>query len=76
METALFVFVHLIGVPFAAGIIGEKNGKGDWAFALIIALMSWVGVGLFLGIMLMMYLAVQIYRISMKLSERLDDLNW
>lgn len=39
METALFVFVYLVGVPFAAGVIGEKCGKGDWIFAAVIAAM-------------------------------------
>lgn len=76
METALFVFVYLVGVPFAAGVIGEKCGKGDWIFAAVIAAMSWIGTGLFLGMMLVMYLGVRIYRAGMWLSDHLGDLDW
>lgn len=69
METALFVFVYLVGVPFAAGVIGEKCGKGDWIFAAVIAAMSWIGTGLFLGMMLVMYLGVRFQSLSRDYSS-------
>ncbi|MBE2233659.1 MAG: hypothetical protein IAE85_09205 [Anaerolinea sp.] len=74
---ALFVvLVYLAGIPFAAGVIGEKCGKGDWAFAAFIGLMSWAGTGLFVGMMLAMFAATKIYNAGMWASERLGDLDW
>ena len=74
---ALFVvLVYLAGIPFAAGVIGEKCGKGDWAFAAFLGLMSWIGAGLFVGMMLAMFAATRIYSAGMWVSERLGDLAW
>ena len=49
-------------------------GKGDWAFAAFIGLMSWVGTGLFVGMMLAMFAASKIYNAGMWVSERLGYL--
>lgn len=76
METVLFVLVYLVGVPFAAGVIGEKYGIGDWGFAVFLGALSWLGTGFFVGMMLAMFAATKIYRAGMWASERLGDLDW
>jgi hypothetical protein len=74
---ALFVvFVYLAGIPFAAGVLGQKCSKGDWAFAVFLGLFSWAGTGLFVGMMLAMFAATKIYNAGMWASERLGDLDW
>jgi hypothetical protein len=70
------VLVYLAGVPFAAGVIGEKCGKGDWAFAAFLGALSWIGAALFVGMMLAMFMGARIYRAGMWMSERLGDLDW
>ena len=76
MITVLFIAVYLAGIPFAAGVLGQKSCKGDWAFAAIIGLMSWAGTGLFVGMMLAMFAATRIYSAGMWVSERLGNLDW
>ena len=75
MEAGLFL-VYLAGVPFAAGVIGEKCGKGDWAFAAFLGALSWIGAAFFVGMMLAMFMGARIYRAGMWVSERLGDLDW
>jgi hypothetical protein len=73
---AVFVLIYLAGIPFAAGILGEKCGKGDWAFAAFIGVMSWAGAILFMSMMFAMFAATRLYRAGMWASNLPFDLDW
>ena len=68
--------VYLAGIPFAAGILGEKCSKGDWAFAIGMGVLSWFGVVLFIGVFFLLFAATKIYSAGMWVSERLGAMNW
>ena len=74
--SVIAVLIYLAGVPFAAGVLGEKCSKGDWAFAAFIGALSWIGVILFVGMMLAVFAATRIYRVGMWVSNLLMDLEW
>ena len=76
METVLLVSAYLAGVPFAAGVFGEKCGKVDWTVAVVLSVLSWVTVVLFLSLVLAMFAATKIYRAGMWVSDRLGAMDW
>ena len=74
MLLATIVVLYLVGIPFGVGLIGTKFSKFDWAFALMIGLLSWIGVALFVGTTFAIWLSMRLYNAGMWFSDAIDHI--
>ncbi len=70
--TILAVVVYLVGIPFAAGMLGNKWSKTDWFFACFIGFFSWFAVVLFVIVLVACAIAQRVYRAGLWLSDHID----
>lgn len=72
--TILAVVVYLVGIPFAAGMLGNKWSRTDWFFACFIGAFSWFAVALFVIVLGACAISQRVYRAGLWLNDRIDDI--